>query len=296
MGAPNVVWSEAQSLAALREALTLVVCPPNGPVAPVDVYRGRPAATSATRGLAVWYLPTTPVPVDDSWEGEESRAKQKQKVQVVVGAPVQPASSFLLFGQVASYPTQPGDGPAVVAAGLLAAVLALGLPVTAAVVAGPGGAPAVQVVANTPGASMNVQVLAGNLSKVTVDDNVRMAAYNWSSWTIRVVCQDVVDKAGASRASALCEKVRRSLQATSVPLTNGVAYKYLRDVLADGNMAFEQVLNVFALPDALDDGVWVRRASLDVVFRPSTGMTYDVPSLDTVGLAPGTPTLLDPAP
>lgn len=294
MAAPNVIWSEAQSLAALRESLVLLVCPPNGPVPAVDVYRARPAATSGTRGLAVWYLPTTPVPVDDSWEGEESRGRQRQRVQVVVGAPVQAASSFLVFGQLAAYATQPGDGPAEVAAGLAGAVAALGLPVGAAVVAGPGGAPAVEVLADAAGASMNVQLVAGNISKLVVDDNVRMAAYNWSSWTIRVVCQDVVDAAGASRATALCEKVRRGLQATSLPVTNGLAYKYVRDVLAEGNMAFEQVLAALPLGDEQDNGVWVRRAALDVVFRPTTGMTYDVPSLDVVGLNPATPTLQDP--
>lgn len=295
MGAPNVLWSEAQSLTALRDALLLIVAPPNGPVAPVDVYRQRPAATSAARGLAVWFFPTTPVPITESPFGEEWASKQRQRVWVVVLTPVQPASSFVVLGQVASYATQPGDGAAEVAAGLAASAAGLGLPVTVSVVAQDGN-PAVEVLADVAGASLNVQLLGGNLAKLVVDDNVRMAVYNWTSWTIRVVCQDVANAAGNCRASALAEKIRYSLQADSLPLTNGLAYKYLRDVLAEGNMAVEQVLPASLVMDAVDDGVWVRRAAVDVVFRPVTGMTHDVPSLDVIGLAPSTPTLLDPSP
>lgn len=282
MGATAITLDEAACLNALK-AFVLAAMPE---VAAVDVYRARPPAAPSKWGLSVVLTPTTPLPVFASPMGEESKGAQRQRVRVTIKTGAAGAWSLALLGEVAPF-TAPADATTTqVRDGLVAAIADAGLPVTTAnVAAGGTGWAAFDILADVAGASMGVvlTVPAGGFATLAVvDDNIRQAAYNWGTWTIRAVVRDV-GSAGltgeTSKAGAYAEALRLWMQAQSVPVTNGLAYPCRRDLLNAANLSWRQTLGPFNA-DVVDGAVWHRGVALDFVFDVSSALLFDVPSMD----------------
>jgi hypothetical protein len=125
-----------------------------------------------------------------------------------------------------------------------------------------------------------------------VDDNVRRAVNNWGGWRVRVIFRDVPSSATVplggvrSIASTLAERVRLYLQASSLPVTNGLAYPYFRDNLQAAPARLSWMSTAPAINfDEVEGQTWTRAVALDVAFQTPVALTHDVPSLDAMGLA-----------
>lgn len=290
MGAPVVLWDEAAALDRLR-ALVVAACPE---VEPRNIYRAQPSVVPGVFGASVVLLPLTPVPEYASPFGAESDEAQRQRWQVAVTAPAAGAWTVTLLGATtAPFVAGPGDSPAVIAAGLRAAVNALGLAVTTEAVAPPPAA--FGVLADAAGVSLGLTVQGppgGAAQTTVVDDCIRRAVYNWGVWRVRLIFRDVpsaqqVPATGYRYLSAtLAERARLWLQATSLPVTNGLAYPYRRDQLqaAPARLSWMQTEGPVSLSQQ-ENGAWVRVVGLDVSFQVPCAMTHDVPSLDAMGLS-----------
>lgn len=287
MGAPAVLWDEAACLDQLR-ALLVAACP-GVPVR--DIYRGQPPASPGKFGGAggsIVILPLTPVPEALSVLGAESTAAQVQRWRVRVVTAAAGAWSVDVLGESAPFAAGGGDSAADIRTGLRAAVDALTLAVTTSVPATPSAA--FDLAANVAGVSLGVSVTApvGGAYALTVeDDNRRRLTQNWGIWRVRLKFRDVPDAAGSSTAASNADRVRWYLQASSVPVTNGLAYPYQRDNLlaAPGHLSWLRTGDPLPAPAEQENGVWVRVVAYDVDFQVPVGMTYDVPSLDALGLA-----------
>lgn len=294
MPAPAITLDEADCLDALK-AFVLAAVPE---VAAVDVYRARPPAAPSKWGLSVVLAPTTPLPVFASPMGEESTGAQRQRVRVTVKTAAAGVWSLAALGVTAPYAAGAGDNTADVRDGLRDAVDNAGLAVTTADAASGATAwAAFDVLADVAGVSLGVvlTVPAGGVGALTiVDDNRRQATYNWGTWTIRAVVRDV-GSAGmtgeTSKAGAYVEMLRLRMQAQSVPVTNGTAYPYQRDLLQAANLSWRQTLGPFDA-SVVDGMVWHRGIAIDFVFDVSSALLVDVPSLDVVVVT--APTLADP--
>ena len=282
MGTPTLLFDEDAGLDALRQFVRAVL----PQVASVDVYRARPSVVPGKWALSVVLAPVTPLPVLLSRTGEEVDGLQQQAWLVTATAAAAGNWALSVLGEVAApFVAGPGATPAEVRDGLLTGVQALGLPVTAAA----SGATGLSIVGDVAGVSLAVkaaQVPAGGaLTLQVVDDNLRRAVVNWGTWTVRAVVRDV-DPAGGTAApqvGPLAEVLRLSMQASSVPVTNGLAYPYLRDRLQAARMSWRRTLGPFNA-DAQDGGVWVRGCALDFEFDVPCVLLHDVPSLDAIGL------------
>ena len=286
MGAPTLYFDEAAALDALRQFVTSVV-----PLAAVDVYRARPSAVPGKYTLSVVLAPVTPVAVYQSRTGEEVDGLQAQKWLVTVQVAAAGDWTLTVLGeQAAPYAAGGVDSTADIAAGLLAGVDGLGLDVTTAAV--PGNPAAFTVTADTAGVSLGVMAslvpAGGVVTLQVVDDNVRRAVVNWGIWTVRVVVRDVDPAGGAGlpQVGPTAEKLRLSMQASSIPVTNGFAYPYLRDRLQAARLSWRRTLGPFNA-DVVDNGVWARGCALDFEFDVPPVLLHDVPSLDTIGIAAG---------
>ena len=67
MGAPQILFDELAALTALQQFITTAI--PEVPQ--VDVYRARPTAAPGKWGLSVLIVPTTPLPVLQSYMGDQ---------------------------------------------------------------------------------------------------------------------------------------------------------------------------------------------------------------------------------
>lgn len=281
MGTPTLLFDEHAAMDALRQFIAVVV-----PVAPVDAYRARPSAVPAKYALSVVIAPTTPLPVLQSYTGEESDGAQRQAWRVTVLAAAPGGWALTVLGeQAVPYVAGGGDSPADVRDGLRAGVDGLGLPVTTA--ADPQVPAAFTITGDVAGTSLGVLASlvpgGGQVRLEVVDDNVRRAVVNWGVWTVRVVLRDI-DSAGGptpSRVGPYAEMLRLSMQASSIPVTAGLAYPYLRDRLNEARLRWRLTLGPFNA-DAQVDGVWSRGVALDFVFDVPCALLHDVPSLDTV--------------
>ena len=284
MGVPTLYFDEHAALDALRQFVGAVI-----PVAAVDAYRARPAASPGKYLLSVVLAPTTPLPVLQSYTGEQSDGAQAQRWRVTVLAAAAGDWALTVLGeQAAPYVAGGGDTPADVQGGLLAGVDGLALPVTTG--ADPQGNPAAFVVTgDVAGASLGVLAslipAGGQVRLEVLDDNVRRAVVNWGIWTIRCVVRDVDSAGGATKSvvGPYAEKLRLSMQASSIPVTAGLAYPYLRDRLNEAKMRWRRTLGPFNA-DSQVDGVWSRGVALDFEFDVPPVLLHDVPSLDTVGV------------
>jgi hypothetical protein len=165
----------------------------------VDVYRARPTAAPGKWGLSVLIVPTTPLPVLQSYMGDQSTGKQQQLVRFVFAVPAAGAWRVRVLGeQTAAYVAGGGETNAQVRDGVAAALALLGLPVTATDTAAnllPAGYAGLDVLADVAGASMLAAFTAvpagGAGNVVVVDDNLRRASYNWGIWVVRCVVRDL---------------------------------------------------------------------------------------------------------
>ncbi len=290
MGAPIILWNEESALDQIA-ALIIAACPE---VQARDIYRAQPSAAPGVFGRSIVILPLTPIPEELSAFPTESDAAQAQKWQVAVTTAAAGAWTVTVLGTTtAPFVAGGGDSPAVIAAGLRAAVDALALDVTTAAVAPPPAA--FTITGDTAGDSLGVTVSApvgGAYALTVLDDNIRRASYNWGVYRVRLMFRDVpsaqqVPASGVRYVANTCaEKTRRWLQATSLPVTNGLAYPYRWDQLqaAPAYLSWAKTDTLPAL-SVQENGAWVRVVALDVTFQTPVCMTYDVPSLDAVGLA-----------
>ena len=290
MPPPSVLWSEEAALDQVQ-AFIVAACPE---VQARDIYRAQPSAVPGVFGRSVVILPLTPVPEYQSAFGAESDSPQRQRWSVAVTTAAAGAWTVTLLGQTTTpVVAGPGDSPTAIVAGLRAAVDALGMPVTTQALAPPPAA--FGVLGDVAGASLGVTVQGppgGAAVTTVVDDNVRRAVYNWGVYRVRLLFRDVpsnqpVPVAGPRYVSTiLAERVRLWLQATSLPVTNGMAYPYRRDQLqaAPARLSWLQTEGPLSL-SVQENNAWVRVVALDVSFQTPCAMTHDVPSLDAMGLA-----------
>lgn len=299
MPPPSVLWSETDALNQIA-AFVRAACPE---LQAADVYRAQPGASPAKWGVAVVIFPLTTIPEYASPFGAESDSAQRQRWQVQVTAAAAGNWTVTLLGQSAApFVAGPGDTPATIATGLMAAVDALALPVTTSAVAPPPPG-TFQVLGDVAGASLGVSVQApvgGVVSLTVVDDNIRRAVWNWGVYRVRLIFRDApsaqaVPTAGPRYLAAmLADRVRMWLQASSLPATNGLAYPYRRDQLqaAPARLSWLRTGDPITASE-VENTTWVRVVSYDVEFQTPVGMTHDVPSLDAFGLA-APPVISDP--
>jgi len=287
MPSPVLLFDEATALDALREFVRTAV-----PEVPdVDVYRWRQAAVTSKWGLQVLLAPVNPMPIfADSYSGEESTGKQRQRIRVTITTAAAGAWSLRVLSTPAPYTANPGASTADIRDGLRAAVDALGLAVTTEAAPAPAGQAAFDILGDTAGASLGVRFTAipagGATTVAVIDDNLRRAVYNWGTWTIRVTVRDI-PAAGGTRASmvgAHIERLRLYMQGSSIPVVNGLAYPFVRDRLQGTpakRLAWRKTLGPFEA-SVTENGVWSRGAALDFVFDVPSALLHDIPSLDTV--------------
>ena len=302
MAAPQILFDESAALTALQQFITTAI--PEVPQ--VDVYRARPTAAPGKWGLSVLIVPTTPLPVLQSYMGDQSTGKQQQLVRFVFAVPAAGAWRVRVLGQqTAAYVAGGGETNAQVRDGVAAALALLGLPVTATNTAAnllPVGYAGLDVLADVAGASMLAAFTAvpagGAGNVVVVDDNLRRASYNWGIWVVRCVVRDLPDAGGArpSMVGPYTERLRLFMQAAaSIPVVNGSAFPYLQDRMGGAArvstlppgaaLNWRQTLGPFNSDVQVNGGLWVRGAALDFEFDTTSALYYDVPSLDTVGVS-----------
>ena len=231
MPAPALLFDEAASLDALRVFVRSAV--PEVPE--VDVYRARPSSVPGKWGLSVLLAPVNPLPVfAESYSGEESMGKQRQRIRVAITAGASGAWALQVLGISVPFMAPVDATAAEVRDGLRLAVDAAGLPVTTS--DQPGHA--FDVLADTAGVSLGIRPTAipsgGATLIAVVDDNLRRAVYNWGTWTVRVIVRDI-PSAGGERPSMVgpyCERLRLTMQGASIPTTPGLAFPFVRDRLA----------------------------------------------------------------
>jgi hypothetical protein len=299
MPAPALLFDEFAAMDALRAFVRRAV--PEVPA--VDVYRAGPSAVPGKWGLSVVMAPVNPLPLLTSPMGEESTVVQAQRVLATVATAAPGLWEMRVLGETAGYTAGALDDTAAVRDGLSAALALLGLPVTLADDPAPlPGQAGFTVLADVAGVSMTpafVTVPAGGAASVTMlDDCLRRTSYNWGIWTIRVVVRDIAPAQGPVRSmvGTYCERLRLTMQAAaSIPITPGSAYPYVRDAIeaaaspgSGARLAWRQTLGPFDAPGIVN-GVQTRGAALDFVFDTSAGLSYDVPSLDYLGAAAGSP-------
>lgn len=288
MPSPALLFDEAAALDALRDFVRTAV--PEVPE--VDVYRWRPSAVTSKWGLQVLLAPVNPMPIfSDSYSGEESTGKQRQRIRVTITTAAAGAWSLRVLSTAAPYTALLGATTADIRDGLRAAVDALvGLDITTEAAAAPAGQAAFDILGDTAGVSLGVRFTAIPVGGATtvgiIDDNLRRAVYNWGTWTIRVTVRDI-PAAGGTRTSmvgAYVERLRLYMQGTSIPVTNGLAYPFVRDRLQGTparRLAWRKTLGPFEA-SITDNNVWSRGAALDFVFDVPSALLHDIPSLDTV--------------
>gem|GEM_PF-4618453 len=289
-----MLFDEDAALDALK-AFLVSVCPE---VPSRDIYVRRPGASPAVQGPSVLLSPLTALPVYQSFNGSESTSKQVQVVRFTIVTPAPgPWSGRLLGVTSANYVAGGGDTAADVATGLRGVMAAMGAAASFGAVVGSS----FTITANVAGASMLPAVTqagtadAGVSTVAVIDDNLRRAVYNFGTWTVRLGFREVpsaqgqmVAASGGTRGLAvrLCERVRLTLQATSIPVVNGAAYPYRRDVLASApGYLSRRSTGDPQVDDQVENGTWSRIVSIDVTFDVRVGLLHDVPSLDTVGVA-----------
>jgi hypothetical protein len=287
MPSPALLFDEAAALDALREFVRTAV--PEVPE--VDVYRWRPAAVTSKWGLQVLLAPVNPMPIfADSYSGEESTGKQRQRIRVTITTAAVGAWALRVLSTAAPHTANPGATTADIRTGLQGAVNGLGLAVATEAAPAPAGQAAFDILGDDAGASLGVRFtsipIGGATTIAVIDDSLRRAVYNWGTWTIRVIVRDI-PAAGGTRPSmvgAYVERLRLYMQGSSIPVVNGLAYPFVRDRLQGTpakRLAWRKTLGPFEA-SVTENGVWSRGAALDFVFDVPSALLHDIPSLDTV--------------
>ena len=294
MAAPQILFDESAALTALQQFITTVIPEVQG----VDVYLNRPSAVPGKWGLSVVLQPVTPLPVLTSPMGESSVSAQRQLIRLVVLTAAAGEWRANVLGQVGAYTALLGQTTTQVRDGVQAALALLLLPVTLTpTTAGvlPAGQAGLDILADVAGVSMLARfttVPAGGVGGYTVvDDNLRVADYNWGVWTIRAVVRDVAPAQGpvGCMVNTYCERLRLSMQGQSIPVTNGSAYPYLRDRMGGAastgavgaQLNWRQTMGPFEA-SVLEGATWRTGAALDFEFDTVSALLHDVPSMDAL--------------
>lgn len=299
MAAPRVLFHEAPALDRIQDFI-LAACPELG--GRENVYRQRPAASpSRSPAPSATIGPTTPAPVGASLFGEQNAAGQRQRWRLVVTTAASGSWDLQLLGEPTAYVAGGGDDAATIRDGIQAALAALGAPVTMSVPANPPAA--LEVLGDAAGVSLGLRVTpaaGGARSLAVVDDCIRVAVYDWGTWTIRVVFRDVPSAerfpVGGVRyySTELADRLRCYFLALDMPVVVGEAYPTLRDLLesstGDGEgpaLRAVKAYGPFPGEEQVEGGAWVRSAAVDLVFQVPIALTYDGVSMDEVEVPAG---------
>jgi hypothetical protein len=284
MPAETLLFDEDACLDAIK---VFVVSAVGSAVKSSNVYRWRGSAVPAdSTKPSILLAPVNVLPVLTSPMGEESDTAQRQRWLVAVTTAAVGAWVISALGEDAPpFVAGVDDTPATIRDGLRAALDGLGLDLATT----DEGAASIGILGDTAGESLGVTVTApagGAYTLEVVDDNIRRAVYNWGEYTVRLILRDTPSaerfpvSGKRSVVVALAETIRLRLQASSIPVTNGLAYPYIRDRLAAARLNWRQTLapQNFEEQDALG---WTRGIALDVVFDVPCALLHDVPSLDS---------------
>lgn len=301
MPAAALLFDEFAALDALRAFVRRAV--PEVPA--VDVYRAQQSAVPGKWGLSVVLAPVNPLPLLSSPMGDDSTVAQQQRVTMAVETAAPGLWRLRVLGEFADYTAGALDDAEAIRDGLSTALALLGLPVSVANTDALPGQSALSVLANVAGVSMTTDVTApaGGAASVTmVDDCLRRTAYNWGVWTVRCIVRDIPNAGGVARSMVgpYCDRLRFTMQGgASIPITAGLAYPYVRDVLeaaaspgSGASLRWRQTLGPFDTTTTTN-GVQSRGAALDFVFDATVGMSYDVPSLDVMAPSLSSPVISD---
>lgn len=295
MAAPALVFDPQAALTAVKSwaEFTLAAL-----YEPEEIRRGRrnPPANSQRQ---VTVIPLTPTPRANGWTNVEGTAAQRNLVRVTVSAAAAGLWRVSVLGQDADYVAGGGDDEEAIRDNLRAAVDGLGLAATTDDV----GDDAFTIQGDAAGVWLAAAVTppaGGSGSVVVVDDVIRRVSWMVARWTLRIFIDDIRPRSGASSVTQAAQLLEQVLAAGQVPVVNGVAYQQADDILRDAGLSF-----VETLPSVVGDyttggtgtggvrpTVWHERAGVDVVFRVTKGLRFDLPSIETFG-AP-TVTLSDP--
>ena len=260
------------------------------------VLRAHYASTSIRRGRRnapansqrqVTVAPLTTVPVKEGWTPNVLRTPQANLMLVTVDAAAVGPYTVRVLGEDATYTALGGDDEEAIRDGLRLAVDALGVAVTTTDSETDG----FEILGDDAGQWLGVRQVAGALSVATIDDVVRVSESNPSRWTIRITIDDIRPAQGTSSVTEATQLLVQYLEGARVPVIPGDATVYTDDYLSSVGLLY---LDHTVLPAAdyatggtgrlgAKPTVFHERSLIDVVFRVTTGMAFDQPTIESFG-------------
>lgn len=282
MGVARLIFDKQEAITGLKEWVEFVLA---AHYSASEIRRGRRnAPSSSQRGVTV--IPTTTVPVKEAWTDVVVESLQANLVHVQVVAAAAGLYRLRVLGQNADYVAGGGDDATAIRDGLRAAVDALALAVTTADV----GGSSFSILGDTAGQWLGVAPVstpvADALAVTVVDDVKRRASGSLGRWTLRIIIDDIRPAMGNSSVQDAADLVRNYLDAASVPVVNGSAVIYTDDYLAQVGLVYLSAGDPIVADYQGDGGpapVWRERAMIDVVFNVTTGLAFDIPTIETFG-------------
>ena len=259
-----------------------------------SIRRGRRNAPANSQ-RQVTVTPLSTVPIDEGWLPLITKTPQANRMLVVVTAAAVGPYTVRVLGEDATYTALGGDDEEAIRDGLRLAVDALGLAVTTA----DSGDDGFEILGDVAGQWLGVSVVVGALSVATVDDVLRIAESNPGKWTIRITVDDIRPAQGTSSATEASQLLLQYLAGARVPVVPGDASVYTDDYLSSVGLLYHDH-TVLPVADYATGGtgrggakptVFHERSPIDVVFRVTTGMAFDQPTIESFG-APSV-TILD---
>lgn len=292
MGVTTLLFNEDDAIAGLKSWLDLVL----GQLYDARQIRRGQRNAPASSQRQVTFIPLQTVAEDEAWTDDRFVSAQRNLVNVTVSTAAVGAYSIGLLGSTtAPYVAGGGDTPTTIRDALRAAVDALALAVTTADV----GGDAFSIRGNVAGVWLAVAVasepVADALAVEVIDDVARETTLNPGRWTVRILIDDVWGASSRGAAVEAADLVVRTLKAYRVPVVVGSAAVYSGDLLRDTGLDFLDVETVQAqdyTQGATGGPVRHQRAMIDVVFNTANGLSYDLPTIETLG--PVSVTVNDP--
>jgi len=251
-----------------------------------SIRRGRRNAPASSQ-RQVTVTPLTTVPMKEGWTPNVVKTPQANRMLAVVTAAAVGPYTLQVLGEDATYTALPGDDEEAIRDGLRLAVDALGLPVST----DDSGEDGLEVLGDVAGQWIGVRVVAGSLSVATIDDVLRIAKSDPSKWTIRITVDDIRPAQGTSSATEATQLLLQYLAGATVPVIPGDATVYTDDYLSSVGLLYEDH-TVLPTADYATGGtgrrgaqptVFHARSPIDVVFRVTTGMAFDQPTIESFG-------------
>ena len=251
-----------------------------------SIRRGRRNAPANSQ-RQVTVAPLTTVPVNEGWTPNILQTLQANLMLVTVDAAAVGPYTVRILGEDATYTAIGGDDEEAIRDGLRLAVGALG----AAVTTDDSGDNGIEILGDVAGQWLGVSAIAGALSVATVDDVLRIAESNPGKWTIRITVDDIRPAQGTSSVTEASQLLLQYLAGATVPVIPGDATVYTDDYLSSVGLLYHDH-TVLPAADYATGGtgrggakptVFHERSLIDVVFRVTTGMAFDQPTIESFG-------------